>query len=419
MVDQVTSDRIAVFHLVRQSNDIKMFRDFIHSYETFDAQIEHQLVIIFKGFSSDSELLEYKALLKQIPHKTFSVTDEGFDITAYIKASKFFAKDYDYFCFLNSHALLLAEGWLTKLFSSLQQSNVGLVGATGSWQSLRGADGTGAIVLSAINYSVKALFNNMPMREKYYEIKDVLLHALFLRHFARFPNAHVRTNAFMLSSQLMLENGNHNVLTKNDAYQFESGKRGLSSSIIVKGLKLRIVGADGKSYDESEWPDSNVYMQGTQDNLLVSDNMTRKFMHRTGSLRTRLWELAWTPQNLFNKEKDWLRIVNKRKYEGKIIKQKMRLKKLDNSGITLIIYGANELGEHFHEWITKHTRNIKVIGFADTYLTGEKAGLTVYSPSDLNTQQLDHDFILISSNAFYQEIYETLLDSDISPSKII
>src|SRR5438309_3733454 len=40
-------------------------------------------------------------------------------------------------CFLNSHSVILAPDWLASLAAGLEQPEVGLAGATGSWQSLR------------------------------------------------------------------------------------------------------------------------------------------------------------------------------------------------------------------------------------------------------------------------------------------
>ena len=86
--------RIAVFHLVRQQNNISLFKNFIQSYLRFESGSDHQLIIIFKGFSEPSEIEAYTELLVNIPHIKFEVSDQGFDITAYDKASRHFFGQY-------------------------------------------------------------------------------------------------------------------------------------------------------------------------------------------------------------------------------------------------------------------------------------------------------------------------------------
>src|SRR5229473_2123847 len=125
---------ICVAHLVRAQNGLGPFRDFIESYRAHPAGVGHALLIIFKGFGERPDLNEYEPLLTGISCRPFFVRDEGFDIMPYFSAAVTF--EYRYFFFLNSFSVILDEGWLAKIYEHARREDVGVVGATGSWQSL-------------------------------------------------------------------------------------------------------------------------------------------------------------------------------------------------------------------------------------------------------------------------------------------
>ncbi len=49
---------IAVAHLVRPAHGIETFESFLDAYSTFDAGVNHELIVIFKGFAEDGRELE-------------------------------------------------------------------------------------------------------------------------------------------------------------------------------------------------------------------------------------------------------------------------------------------------------------------------------------------------------------------------
>ena len=57
------------------------------------------------------------------------------DLAAYAQAAE--RLEYERLCFLNSYSVILADGWLARLDRALDQPRAGLVGATGSWASVR------------------------------------------------------------------------------------------------------------------------------------------------------------------------------------------------------------------------------------------------------------------------------------------
>lgn len=263
---------ICVVHLVRKKNGLEPFQLFIDSYVKNPAGIDHELLMIYKGFYRKTDIAPYEELLKDIPHSFLTVADIGFDIRPYfIAAEKHHSK---YFCFLNSFSVILDKDWLLKLYRHFSQPGVGLVGATGSWQGLQS-----------------------PARKKRALWKKILrpLVLWYLKmNFPLFPNYHVRTNAFMIARNNMLKIQCGLLLTKFQAYCFESGKNSLTRQVDQMGLRPVIVGKDGKGYDKSEWSMSNTFWRGTQHNLLISDNQTRKYDTASPVWRQKFELYAWS-----------------------------------------------------------------------------------------------------------------------------
>ena len=80
---------------------------------------------------------------------------------------------------------------------------------------------------------------------------------------------------------------------KEDAYRFESGKESMTNQVLRMGLKVLVVGRDGRGYEQEEWALSETAFQGEQRNLLVADNHTRQYTDANASLRAFLSRLAW------------------------------------------------------------------------------------------------------------------------------
>ena len=218
---------ICVAHLVREKNGIGPFKRFMESYDSNRGGIEHDLLIVFKGFHGGTDLAEYDGLLKRFPHKRLFVKDFGFDIRPYFVAARAF--DYKYFCFLNSYSVIMDKEWLLKMYRHVSSEGVGIVGATGSYQSM---------------------FNDyMRFFEAWKKIKSLKRYRGILRRwfkqpyfylvwqkrkldFPSYPNYHIRTNAFMLPRDVMLRLRKSLILRKFDAYRFESGRNSLTRQVM-------------------------------------------------------------------------------------------------------------------------------------------------------------------------------------------
>lgn len=283
---------ICVVYLVRAQNSIEPFMRFLESYQLNPGDIAHDFLLIFKGFEHSSDKDAYFKLLAPFQYLSFDVPDIGFDITAYFSVARHYVGRYQYFCFLNSFSVIQCSDWLSKLYKYISLPQVGLVGATGSWQS---HNAWGQIIKAR-----KMRVSCFPVFEKVSILNHInnRLRAIWrnfylLVFFSPFPNYHVRTNAFMLSSELMNNLVLPTIKTKIDAYKFESGRKGLTQQILNMGKEVLVVGKDGIGYDMKLWGQSNTFWQANQENLLIADNQTGCYQNGTLEQRRYLSFRAW------------------------------------------------------------------------------------------------------------------------------
>ena len=288
---------LCVVHLVRAQNGIEPFRRFLESYQANPGGIEHDLLIVFKGFAQPQGTAEYLDLLASIRHTTFQVPDEGFDITAYFSVVRFHVAKYRYFCFLNSHSVILDPQWLSKLYKQISRPGVGLVGATGSWESRRSLKLSWSnirdVMLSYYSLHKGKIF----WKSTILGVFDAWEYFVWEMRFDLFPNYHLRTNAFMISGQVMTELKCIPLRDKMDAYRFESGKIGMTKQILRRRKKVIVVGRDGNGYEKDIWNTSKTFRQSEQENLLVADNQTRDYQYGTLERREFLSTITWGNEN--------------------------------------------------------------------------------------------------------------------------
>jgi hypothetical protein len=247
---------VCVVHLVWAPLGPEPLRRFAASYRAHPAGLDHRLVLLFKGFGDAGPSAAHREAVADLDHETLTYDRPTFDLPAYAAAAA--ALDAGQVCFLNSESELVADGWLAALHGALADPAVGAVGATGSYESPR-----------TIN----------PLRR---------------RRWPRFPNPHLRTNAFMLAKELMAALRWPEVRTKSQAWELESGRAGFTRQVWDRGLGTLVVGRDGTAYAPPEWPASATFRSGDQANVLIADNRTRQWAQADPDLRARLSRLAWS-----------------------------------------------------------------------------------------------------------------------------
>lgn len=282
---------VSVVHLVWRPLGREVLSDFVAAYRRHTAGMPHQLVVVYNGFTGESDRAPFAALLAGVEHDALVLPDPVQDLPAYRAAAR--ALGSEYVCFLNSYSAPLAPGWLAMLHAHAARPGVGLVGASGSWESYLSNLSRGTPnPLHAAAACVKGLFRRSGRR---YTPADYFQRRRDLRDAAqvydRFPAPHVRTNAFMLRRELMLSLDWPAITTKPDALAFESGRAGLTRQVQARGLRALVVGRDSRAFAPDEWWASGTYRCGAQANLLVADNRTREFDAVDAATRARVaWE---------------------------------------------------------------------------------------------------------------------------------
>lgn len=265
--------QVGVVYLARKQDGLAPFQAFLNSYQRFPAGMPHDFLIVLKGFANESERGEYSERMKGMAGASIAINDFGFDIRAYRLAAA--QLECEHLFFFNTFSEILAAGWLVKTFELASRPGVGLVGATGSWESM---------------YS--NLLAEQPSGLMAWPAH--WLRKLVSRFcFDAFPNPHVRTNAFLVRRELFLKVWPRFVLTKRGAYLFENGRNSFTKRVLQEGLEVLVVGRNGLGYPHKDWNRSGTFRQGEQENLLVADNQTRRYASAGGLIKKQLACAAW------------------------------------------------------------------------------------------------------------------------------
>jgi len=303
---------VSVVYLARVAEGIEAIERFRQSYVERDAGIEHDLVVCLKG-DDENEARQVRALLEPIATRFVAQTDAGYDIHAYLRTAQ--TVETQWVCCLNTFSVINKPGWLDLLHRAARRPNVGMVGATASYESRRAT-------LAAWIWYMGRLIDGEPMRAETHDQFLYLIEALergvrvprfgrlgrrlrlwglddepfrrrhlLLRRddlindppFPGFPNPHLRSNGFMLRTDVLMRFSSLGP-TKVDCYNFESGHKGLSATLAKEGLDLLLVGDQG-AFAVDDWPRSKTFRASAQEALLIRDNQTETFSGMPPAIR--------------------------------------------------------------------------------------------------------------------------------------
>ena len=284
-MNKVSENRVSVVHLIWYPLGTEPFRNFISSYCKYKSGHPHELVLLFNGFSNAEDMLPYLQIIeeKKIPYQKLVSNGGRQDLEVYFWAAA--QLESTYLLFLNSYSQFLAEGWLEKYMQQSDNPRIGIVGATGSWQSYYRS--------VFINNDWKWNNTKSP-RENFRKFKLLIKASFYWKLlFPDFPNPHIRTNAFMIRRELMTSLKLKKLKNKFAAYQLESGYNSVTSQVLQKGFEAIVIDRFGKSYKKREWVQSKVFWMESQQDLLVSDNQTRMYDLADEETRNKLSFLAW------------------------------------------------------------------------------------------------------------------------------
>jgi glycosyltransferase involved in cell wall biosynthesis len=348
---------IAVFYLARLKEGFSAFDAFAQSVRKHPPGLDHDLIIICKGFKRRSEFAIISAIFKGIPHQITTVDDDiGQDIHSYKAAAARFP--HTYACFMNTFTELKSDDWLKKLFEALSKPRVGMVGATASFESLNNSwelltkvqwlvtqpAAYDSELYKSFNWIIPPTLQVTAtgLRSRYKRLRRAVgdiwhrrqnIHNILRDHqsvwaglssrggsfqfahtYPQFPNPHIRSNLFMLRREDLVKMP---LQTEGDpklvGCAFESGADGLSARILKRGERLLLVGANGGIYDVPEWANAGCFRSNGQWNLLATDNQTKAFEAFSDAERRTNSVMAWgsyldgNPDELYGVKFDNLR----------------------------------------------------------------------------------------------------------------
>ena len=245
----------------------------------------HELVVIAKGWAGIAGRDDLTRLAHANSARLIDLPDDGFDWGAYMRLAPLLLNTW--VCFLNTHSRPCADGWLNLLKIAIKDAgqNIGVVGATASWESL-------APLLPP--QSSNARFQH-PMLYPLRLIRNTTRFLINIWAFPTFPNPHLRSNAFIVRRQLFADFAETQKIPrkKRDAAKLESGRTGFPAYLAQHGLKALVIGRDGNCYGSDRWINSRTFRVPGQPNLLVADNQTVTYDQANSTWRKILEVSAW------------------------------------------------------------------------------------------------------------------------------
>lgn len=295
-------------------------RRFADSYRAHTAGVEHRLVVVCNGFDgpNDARLVAARRALEGIAFATIVLDDPVLDLAAYRIAAELLSPARC--CFLNSFSTILAPRWLAHLSEALDAADVGLVGASGSWGSMRsyvrfqfGFGGAYARPFSdrkATNRILAAiaqrnltepppsgfLVPKLRTLRSVLALQTVRNAVAQTRGFTTFPSPHVRSTGFMIDSETVAQLRLGSLASKMATYRLESGAASITAQVRRLGLRTLVVDRQGRQFEPDDWPASRTFWQGRQENLMIADKQTGHYAEVEDAGRYVLAGFAWGEQ---------------------------------------------------------------------------------------------------------------------------
>jgi hypothetical protein len=297
---------LGVVYLYRFAEGDAPVRTFLNTMRRHPAGVPYDLHVILKGFPDPLAVKKARSLFDGLGAHFIEMDDTGYDIGSYVKAAKVARNRH--LMFLNTFSDILCDNWLAHLSRALDREGVGLAGATGSWQARTTGYEVRARqllkrakrkrILSDIPAGSEHKKNTTTKRRKSLRqvLRIVFAPVTFfyhLSHYPRYPNPHIRTNAFMIERALFLSLRMPSFASKENAYRFESGRHSMTRQIIQRGLKPVVVDCQGEVYEVECWNRSGTFWWNSQENLLIADNRTQDFAQGPAEFRVLLENSAW------------------------------------------------------------------------------------------------------------------------------
>lgn len=231
-------------YLWRKGNPQYWADAFFDSWLRYDPGENIRLTLLLKGFDG-----EVPPLPEALAHRLniVDIADVGFDLTAYKHMASLYPDKA--FLFLNSHSRFEAPNWHAILSTVWEKvDGKGMIGASGSWEIIPDS--------------------------------------------SSFPNVHLRTNGFIVSSHAYLQAAGA-IETRRDCLLLEAGKNSLTQYFLQRDQPVLVVSSTGSAFLWEDWPASKTFRSADQDHLLVSDNRSRHYHYGSRRKRHSLAKASW------------------------------------------------------------------------------------------------------------------------------
>tara|TARA_B100000579_G_C22825950_1_gene853137 strand:- start:412 stop:1221 length:810 start_codon:yes stop_codon:yes gene_type:complete len=263
---------ILVVYLISIYDDRKNLKKFIDHYKQHDPGVDHELLICFKNFNKNDPIFEIQELKELKFTKFFDYKNyNDYDWGSYRRIASNFEDKIIFF--MNCHSFPIVNNWL-KIFIDNYRPKT-LLGPGASNESM---------VQSALN----GIHSNKKFKSFLYALSNFV-------DFPLFPNPHIRSNCFMLSSKdfLNLKLSNKYRFNKKGTWINESGRNGMTNQLKKKNFKVFVVNAEGKLFDEKNWIKSSTYALNNQKKLIVSDKFSRIYEELSEEEKFKYTKLVW------------------------------------------------------------------------------------------------------------------------------
>ncbi len=265
---------------------------FFSSYRAHPAGLDHELVVIVKGWERTAGREAVEARARELGATVIALPDDGLDWGAYMRAAP--RLGHDWLCLLNTHSRICADGWLATLRAAAERPGVGAAGATGSW-------GTNTPVFRFLAPTVADYWRRKgPAKAliaafRLYVVRYLWQSARCAPRFPGFPNPHLRSNGVLVRRALFtaFTAGRPIPADKQGALMLECGHAGFTRFLESSGLRTVVAGADGRVYQPEQWPESRTHAVPDRSNLLISDNRTRAYEQAAPFSRREMERAVW------------------------------------------------------------------------------------------------------------------------------
>lgn len=260
---------IIVLYLSTTYSKVSDLKKFIGNYKKYKSGCNHKLIICFKKLNK-KELSKRIKIIKNISYVIDTEINNDHEWGSLKRFCQIFRKNYIFF--LNDYSYPITNSWL-KHFDKLKKTKK-ILGCTSSKSS----------------HSTNSFYKHKNDNVFYFVLKIIY----FYFTVPRFPNPHLRVNAFLIKAQDYLEfYEKKNISYKIQSLILESGYNGLTQFFKKRNYQIQILDKFGKAYELNESYHSKTFASHKLEGLIISDKQTRAYEKLNIKKRLKKTKQCW------------------------------------------------------------------------------------------------------------------------------